>query len=645
MKDVTSKYPPKSAFLPTSKDEIEALEWDQPDVILFSGDAYVDHPSFGAAVIGRTLQSLGLKVAIVPQPNWRDDLRDFKKLGKPRLFFGVSAGAMDSMVNHYTANRRLRHDDAYTPGGKHGMRPDYPTIVYSKILKELYPDTPVIAGGIEASLRRVSHYDYWQDRLRPSILVDAPADLIVYGMGEKPLAEIVRRLNAGEKVKDMEDIPQTVLFSKSKPQEGDIVLNSFEKCLKDKKLQALNFRHVEEESNKFYGKTLWQQTGDKMIRINPMYPPLLSEEVDASFDLPYTRLPHPRYKGKTIPAYEMIRHSVCMHRGCFGGCAFCTISAHQGKFIASRSKESIMREVKKVTEMPDFKGYISDLGGPSANMYAMGGKNKEICKKCTRPSCLHPKPCRNLNNDHSKLLDVYHSVDSLPAIKKSFIGSGVRYDLAMADSGDDKINSCNKKYMRELITDHVSGRLKVAPEHTSDRVLDCMRKPSFSLFHRFKKIFDKVNEEKGLRQQLIPYFISSHPACEEEDMAELAAETKKLNFHLEQVQDFTPTPMTLATEIYYTGFHPYTGERLYTARSEKEKLAQREFFFWYKPENRHSIMTELRKMGRKDLIAALYDNPPRNHGLLPQTAKDTGHRMSSKKYTENKHFKERNKKR
>ena len=645
MKDVTSKYPPKSAFLPTSKDEIEALGWDQPDVILFSGDAYVDHPSFGAAVIGRTLQSLGLKVAIVPQPNWRDDLRDFKKLGKPRLFFGVSAGAMDSMVNHYTANRRLRHDDAYTPGGKHGMRPDYPTIVYSKILKELYPDTPVIAGGIEASLRRVSHYDYWQDRLRPSILVDAPADLIVYGMGEKPLAEIVRRLNAGEKIKDMEDIPQTVLFSKSKPQEGDIVLNSFEKCLKDKKLQALNFRHVEEESNKFYGKTLWQQTGDKMIRINPMYPPLLSEEVDASFDLPYTRLPHPRYKGKTIPAYDMIRHSVCMHRGCFGGCAFCTISAHQGKFIASRSKESIMREVKKVTEMPDFKGYISDLGGPSANMYAMGGKNKEICKKCTRPSCLHPKPCRNLNNDHSKLLDVYHSVDSLPDIKKSFIGSGVRYYLAMADSGDDKINSCNKKYMRELITDHVSGRLKVAPEHTSDRVLDCMRKPSFSLFHRFKKIFDKVNEEKGLRQQLIPYFISSHPACEEEDMAELAAETKKLNFHLEQVQDFTPTPMTLATEIYYTGFHPYTGERLYTARSEKEKLAQREFFFWYKPENRHSIMTELRKMGRKDLIAALYDNPPRNHGLLPQTAKDTGHRMSSKKYTENKHFKERNKKR
>ncbi|MDE6408740.1 MAG: YgiQ family radical SAM protein [Muribaculaceae bacterium] len=630
-KEFPSPYPPKSAFLPTTKDEIEALGWDQPDVIIFSGDAYVDHPSFGAAVIGRTLQSLGLKVAIVPQPNWRDDLRDFKKLGKPRLFFGVSAGAMDSMVNHYTANRRLRHDDAYTPGGRHGMRPDYPTIVYSNILKELYPDVPVIAGGIEASLRRVSHYDYWQDRLRPSILAEAPADMIVYGMGEKPMKEIVSRLERGISISEMEDVPQTVLFSKETPREGDIVLNSYEDCLKEKKLQALNFRHVEEESNKFEGKTLWQKTGDRMIRINPMYPPLSTEEVDSSFDLPYTRLPHPRYRGKTIPAYDMIRHSVCMHRGCFGGCAFCTISAHQGKFIASRSKDSIMKEVKKVTEMPDFKGYISDLGGPSANMYAMGGKNKEICKKCTRPSCLHPKPCKNLNNDHASLLDIYHSVDALPDIKKSFIGSGVRYDLSMADSGDDKINANNKRYLRELISDHVSGRLKVAPEHTSDRVLDCMRKPSFSLFHRFKHLFDKVNEEKGLRQQLIPYFISSHPACEEVDMAELAAETKKLNFHLEQVQDFTPTPMTLATEIYYTGFHPYTGEEVFTAKSEKEKLAQREFFFWYKPENRQSIIGELRKMGRKDLIAALYDNPPRTHGLPPKADK---HRPYQVAFTE-----------
>ena len=611
-------YPPKSAFLPTTKDEIEALGWDRPDVILFSGDAYIDHPSFGAAVIGRNLQALGLKVAIVPQPNWRDDLRDFKKLGRPRLFFGISAGAMDSMVNHYTANRRLRHDDAYTPGGRHGMRPDYPTIVYSGILKKLFPDVPVIAGGIEASLRRVSHYDYWQDRLRPSIMADADLDMIVYGMGELPLEEIVRRMEAGTAVSDMKDIPQTVVFCDEAPAPGDIMLHSYEECLVDKRKQSMNFRHVEEESNKYEGKVLWQPTKGRMIKINPMYPPMSTARIDASYDLPYTRLPHPRYKGKNIPAYEMIRHSVCMHRGCFGGCAFCTISAHQGKFIASRSAESIEKEVRKVAAMHDFKGYVSDLGGPSANMYAMGGKDKEICRKCSRPSCLHPRPCRNLDNDHKPLLEVYRRADAVEGVKKSFIGSGVRYDLAMADSGDEEVNATNARYMRELIASHVSGRLKVAPEHTSDRVLQCMRKPSFRLFHKFKDIFDRVNREKGLNQQLIPYFISSHPACREEDMAELAAETRKLNFHLEQVQDFTPTPMTLATEIYYSGIHPYTGEEVFTARTEREKLAQREYFFWYKPENRHDIISRLRKMGRKDLVAALYDNPPRDHGLPPR---------------------------
>lgn len=598
----------KSDFLPTSRDEIEALGWDRPDVIIFSGDVYVDHPSFGAVVIGRTLQAAGYKVALVPQPNWRDDLRDFKKLGAPRLFFGVSAGAMDSMVNHYTANRRLRHDDAYTAGGRHGMRPDMPTIVYSKILKELYPDVPVIAGGIEASLRRVAHYDYWEDRLRPSILLDAKADMVVYGMGERTMLELTHRLDNGEKIEDISDVQQTAFITDEKPGEEDIVLHSYEECLKNKKLQALNFRHVEEESNKYAGRTIWQQSRGKMVKINPMLPPMTSEEVDKAFDLPYTRLPHPRYKGKVIPAYEMIRHSVCMHRGCFGGCAFCTISAHQGKFIASRSKDSIVREAKQVTRMQDFKGYISDLGGPSANMYAMGGRDKEICKKCARPSCLHPKPCPNLDNDHSKLLDIYHAVDNLPGVKKSFIGSGVRYDLAMAPTGDAKKDKVNRQYMRELITDHVSGRLKVAPEHTSDQVLQCMRKPSFEQFRQFKRIFDKVNEEAGLRQQLIPYFISSHPACHEEQMAELAAITKQLDFHLEQVQDFTPTPMTVATEIYYSGYHPYTGERVYTARSEKEKLAQRQFFFWWKPDTRQSIVNELRKMHRSDLIQSLYGN-------------------------------------
>lgn len=596
----------KSDFLPTSKEEMEALGWEQADVIIFSGDAYVDHPSFGSAVIGRVLQAEGYKVAIVPQPNWRDDLRDFKKLGEPRLFFGISAGAMDSMVNHYTANRRLRHDDAYTAGGRHGMRPDYPTIVYSNILRELFPNTPIVAGGIEASLRRVSHYDYWQDRLRPSILADAKADMIVYGMGERTIREIANNLNAGRSISDLTDIPQTALFINESPSADDIVLHSYEECLADKRKQAVNFKHVEIESNKYRGKTIWQSTGGRWLKINPMYPPMTSDEIDASFDLPYTRVAHPRYKGKVIPAYEMIRHSINMHRGCFGGCAFCTISAHQGKFIASRSKRSIMKEARQVVEMEDFKGYISDLGGPSANMYNMGGFDKNICKKCTRPSCLHPQPCPNLNNDHSALLDIYHSVDSMKEVKKSFVGSGVRYDLSMMQHKDAKIAEVNRRYNRELIEYHVSGRLKVAPEHTSEEVLDCMRKPSFSLFYKFKRIFDDVNQKTGMRQQLIPYFISSHPACMEEHMAELAVITKNLDFRLEQVQDFTPTPMTLATEIYYTGIHPYTGEEIFTAKNERDKLAQRKYFFWYDKEYRKPICDSLKRIGRQDLVKELY---------------------------------------
>lgn len=596
----------KDLFLPTTREEMDRLGWDQADIILFSGDAYVDHPSFGAAVIGRVLQSKGYRVAIVPQPNWRDDLRDFRKLGRPRLFFGVSPGAMDSMVNHYTAGRRLRHDDAYTPGGRHGARPDYPSIVYSRILKDLYPDVPVIGGGIECSLRRVSHYDYWSDSLRPSILLDAPMDMLIYGMGERTVSELARRLDAGESIMDIKDLPQTAFISPDFPKEEDIVLHSYEECLKDRSLQSRNFRDVEIQSNLMEGQRMWQKAKGKWVCINPMLPQMTTEEIDASFDLPYTRYPHPRYKGKTIPAYDMIRHSVNMHRGCFGGCAFCTISAHQGKFIASRSKASILREARQVTQMDDFKGYISDLGGPSANMYAMGGINKERCRKCTRPSCLHPGPCDNLNNDHTPLLNIYKEVDALPGVKKSFVGSGVRYDLAMAKSPTEKGDAANHRYLHELIARHVSGRLKVAPEHTSDEVLNIMRKPSFGLFHRFKKIFDEVNRKEGLRQQLIPYFISSHPGCREEDMAELAAETKQLDFHLEQVQDFTPTPMTVATEIYWSGIHPYTGKPVFTARSEKEKRAQRQFFFWYKPEARSQIVAELNRLHRPDLIRQLY---------------------------------------
>ncbi len=614
MKDNKTIYPAKhldkSLWLPTTADEVKARGWDYIDVIIFSGDAYVDHPSFGMAVIGRKLEAMGLRVAIVPQPNWRDDLRDFKKLGAPRLFFGISPGAMDSMVNHYTAARRKRSDDAYTPNGRAGMRPDYPTIIYSKILKELYPDVPVIAGGIEASLRRVAHYDYWEDRLRPSILLDAPVDMVIYGMGEIPVNEVTTRMQNGEPIKSILDVPQTAILMPAEaipaPDSDNVVLASFEECLADKRKQATNFKHVEQQSNRIHGATIWQKHGNKAVKINPMLPPMTTEQIDSSFDLPYTRLPHPRYKGKSIPAWEMIKHSINLHRGCFGGCAFCTISAHQGKFIASRSKESILKEARKVTEMEDFKGYISDLGGPSANMYRMGGKNKDICEKCLRPSCLHPKPCPNLNNDHTRLLEIYHAVDALPGVKKSFIGSGVRYDLSMHSSGDKEVDRVNRRYNEELIRDHVSGRLKVAPEHTCPHVLELMRKPSFDQYYRFKEIFDKVNERNGLRQQLIPYFISSHPGCREVDMAELAVETKNLNMHLEQVQDFTPTPMTVATEMYYTGYNPYTGEKVYCAVKPEDKKAQRQFFFWYDPEYRQSIILALKKLHRHDLISKLF---------------------------------------
>lgn len=591
-------------WLPTTKKEVELRGWDELDVILFSGDAYVDHPSFGAAVIGRILEAEGLRVAIVPQPNWRDDLRDFKKLGRPRLFFGVSAGCMDSMVNKYTANKRLRSDDAYTPDARPDMRPEYPSIVYTQILKKLYPDVPVILGGIEASMRRLTHYDYWQDCVRPSILLDSGADALIYGMGEKPIVELAGRLKRQQPVSD---IPQLVYITKDiLPQEGDITLFSHEECLKDKKKQASNFRHIEEESNKYAASRILQAIGKQTVVVNPPYPPMTETELDRSFDLPYTRLPHPKYKGKRIPAYDMIKFSVNIHRGCFGGCAFCTISAHQGKFIVSRSKESILKEVKAVTELPDFKGYLSDLGGPSANMYKMRGRDETICKKCKRPSCIHPKVCPNLNTDHSPLLDIYHAVDSMPGIKKSFIGSGVRYDLLLHQSKDSKTNKSTQQYTHELIARHVSGRLKVAPEHTSDRVLNIMRKPPFSQFGEFKKIFDRINREEGLRQQLIPYFISSHPGCKEEDMAELAVITKRLDFHLEQIQDFTPTPMTVATEAWYTGYHPYTLEPVFSAKTQREKLAQRQFFFWYKPEERRNIINELRRIGRQDLIDKLY---------------------------------------
>jgi len=601
-----------SDWLPTTKREVKIRGWERLDVIIFSGDAYVDHAAFGPAALGRILESYGLRVAIVPQPNVNDNLQDFEKLGTPELFFAVTSGAMDSMVSNYTASKRKRDRDAYTPNGDIGFRPDYATTVYSKILKEKFPDVPVVIGGIEASLRRVTHYDYWSDSLKPNILIDSGADLLVYGMGEQPLRELIRLLKRGVPFSSIRTIRQTAFLlepeetlPKNKNWE-DIEINSHEACLKDKKTFAENFKVIEQESNKIKGRRILQGVQGQTLVINPVFPTMTEKEIDASYDLPFTRLPHPKYEKRgPIPAYEMIKFSINSHRGCFGGCSFCTISAHQGKFIASRSQESILKEVDEVTKMPGFKGYLSDVGGPSANMYKMKGKIQSICDSCVAPSCIHPVVCHNLDTSHKPMTDLYQAIDSHPKVKKSFIGSGIRYDLLVPEYNKQADPQELEDYTEEVITNHVSGRLKVAPEHTSDPVLRLMRKPSFSYFHQFKKSFDKINIKKKLNLQLIPYFISNHPACEVEDMANLAAETKDMGFKLEQVQGFTPTPMTVATVIYYSGYHPYTLKKVFVPKTKKEKDEQHRFFFWYKKENKNWIRNTLNKVNRNDLVQKL----------------------------------------
>ena len=601
-----------SDWLPTTNKEVKIRGWEELDVILFSGDAYVDHPSFGPAVIGRIIEDCGLRIAIVPQPSVTDNLQDFTKLGKPKMFFAVTSGTMDSMVSNYTASKKQRDKDAYTPGGDKGLRPDYATSVYSRILKEKFPDTPIIIGGIEASLRRVTHYDYWSDKLSPDILTTSNADLLVYGMGEQPLRDVIDLLKKGVPFSSLKTVKQTAYLQdkseelqKNKNWEA-VTIASHEVCLSDKKIFASNFKVIEQESNKTYGNRIIQEVGNNRLVINPPYPTMTEKEIDSSFDLPYTRLPHPKYnKRGPISAFEMIKFSINIHRGCFGGCSFCTISAHQGKFIASRSKESIMKEVDTVANMKDFKGYFSDIGGPSANMYKMKGKVQSICDKCVAPSCINPVICSNLDTSHKPLTDIYRAVDSHPKVKKSFIGSGIRYDMLVPEFNKNADPKELEEYTEEVLTKHVSGRLKVAPEHTSDPVLKLMRKPSFSNFHQFKKLFDKINVKKKLNLQLIPYFISSHPASELEDMANLAAETKDMGFKLEQVQGFTPTPMTVATVIYYSGYHPYTLKKMKTPRTKQEKEDQHRFFFWYKPENHKWIRNSLKKVGRFDLIERL----------------------------------------
>ena len=602
---------PLSSWLPITRDEMLARGWEEVDIVLISGDAYVDHPAFGSALIARVIENAGFRVAIVPQPNWQDDLRDFRKFGKPRLCFAVSSGNMDSMVNHYTAGKRIRSDDAYTPGGKAGFRPDYATIVYTRIIKQIYPDIPVIIGGIEASMRRLAHYDYWSDTLKTSILLESGADLLLYGMAEKAIVSVLKRLDENTDIALLTDIPQTGFVIPEAAlsyaeKENSIILPSFTEYLHDKKAFAASFKLIEQESNKASSKRLIQHTGDRVVVINPPFPLMETAELDAVYALPFTRLPHPKYRKRgVVPAYEMIRHSVTLHRGCFGGCAFCTLSAHQGKFISSRSERSILREVELITRMPGFDGYVTDLGGPSANMYRMAGFDLETCNKCKRSSCIFPAICNNLNTDHKPLTNLYKQAAAFQGIKKITIGSGIRYDLLTGRSAEDDKRFGLTDYTRNLVKNHVSGRLKVAPEHTSDHILQIMRKPSFRLFHQFKQSFDRLNQQEGLQQQLIPYFISGHPGSRLDDMAQLACETRELGFQLEQVQDFTPTPLTLASAIYYSGLHPYTGEQVFTARSRQEKEDQRKFFFWYKSENRPWIRQTLAAIGKPELAVRL----------------------------------------
>jgi len=574
-----------AGWLPTSLKEMKGLGWERPDVILFTGDAYVDHPSFGAAIIARVMEAEGMRVAVVPQPNWRDDLRDFTKLGEPRFFFAVTAGNMDSMVNHYTATRRLRSDDAYTPGGSAGFRPDYATIVYTQILKRLFPSIPVLIGGIEASMRRLMHYDYWKDRLEPSILISSGADMLIYGMAERAIAELARRVMGGEKLKLITDLPQSAYLwpaGSSLPSLSGVTDKALRPCheaLASRRAYAENFVLFEKTSNSLKPVRLTEQCGETVVVVNPPLTPATEAEADAIYELPFNYAPHPRYDRKgAIPAWEMIRFSVNIHRGCFGGCSFCAIAAHQGKFVSSRSEDSIMKEIEKISRMEGFKGYLTDLGGPSANMYRMAGRDSGRCMRCGRPSCIWPSVCDNLNTSHRELTALYRRINALPYIKKAFVGSGVRYDLLMKDfngaAGKDE-----KDYLEELIAGHTSGRLKVAPEHTDDEVLYLMRKSPFRHFRKLREKFLSITGAQGLKYELIPYFISAHPGTTEKKMSELARELADLGMRPEQVQDFTPTPMTLSTAMYYLGFDPYTGQKVYVANDIAEKRRQKRYFF------------------------------------------------------------------
>ncbi len=682
-------------FLPTSRSQMETLGWDSCDIIIVTGDAYVDHPSFGMAIIGRLLEAQGFRVGIIAQPDWHSKVA-FEALGKPNLFFGVAAGNMDSMINRYTADRKARSDDAYTPGGEGGKRPDRCSLVYSQRLKEAYCDVPVIMGGIEASLRRIAHYDYWQDKVRRSILMDATADLLIYGNAERAIVEVAHRLARGEKVEEITDVRGTAFIQKNTPegwyeidssrvdqpgkidkiinpyvntqsltdcdkakrnndwlgldetgakqteitikpminlnrQKTVIRLPSFEKVSNDKVLYAHANRVLHLETNPGNARALVQAHEGKDIWLNPPAIPLSTEEMDYIFGMPFQRIPHPEYGDKKIPAYEMIRFSVNIMRGCFGGCTFCSITEHEGRIIQNRSKESILKEIEEIRDkVPGFTGVISDLGGPTANMYRIACKSRKIEAACRKPSCVYPSICPNLQTSHARLIELYQEARNLPGVKKILISSGLRYDLAVEDP----------QYVKELVTHHVGGYLKIAPEHTENAPLSKMMKPGIGSYDKFKDLFEKFSKEAGKEQYLIPYFIAAHPGTTDEDMLNLALWLKKYDFRCDQVQAFYPSTMSSATAMYYTEKNPlrrvhYKSDEVKTVKDVKNRQLHKAFLRYHDPSNWPMLREALKKMGRADLIGSGKDK------LIPasQPKNSNSYHSPRRKNSENAHKK------
>jgi len=583
--------------LPMSRQEMETLGWDSCDIILVTGDAYVDHVTFGMALIGRLLEAQGFRVGIISQPDWHS-AESFKKLGKPNLFYGVTAGNMDSMVNRYTADKKIRSDDAYTPNGEPNKRPDRATVVYAQRCKEAYSDVPVIIGGIEASLRRIAHYDYWSDSVRRSMLVDSKADMLIYGNAERAIVEVAHCIAKKKNIAELDDIRGTAISRKKLPDQEFIEIASYEKVKNNPLLCAQSTREIYCETNPYNAKTIVQHYGDRYLWINPPPIPLTIKELDGVYELPYSRQPHPSYGNQKIPAYEMIKFSVNIMRGCFGGCSFCSITGHEGRIIQNRSEESVLKEIEAVRDKtPGFTGIISDLGGPTANMYQLACQNEETQKMCKRFSCIYPAICPNMSTDHSKLIHLYRKARELKGIKKILIGSGVRYDLAVK----------SPEYIKELTQYHTGGYLKIAPEHIAERPLHFMMKPGIKTYDEFKTLFEKYSKACGKEQYLIPYFIAAHPGTTDEDMLELALWLKKNNFRLDKVQNFMPTPMTLATAMYHSGKNPLktmseNSEEVFIPKKGKIRTLHKAFLRYHDPKNWPMLRAALKRMGREDLI-------------------------------------------